>query len=388
MNDLTIDVIDSLTGIDATQWNRLAGGDPLLSHAFLSALHETGCASSRTGWTPQFIVLRRNGALAGALPLYLKPHSWGEYVFDWAWADAYHRHGLDYYPKLVAAVPFTPVAGARLLAPTPQLKVLLVRAALRLAQELEVSSLHVLLPDADDAAVLSDEGLLIRHGVQFHWHNPGYKSFDDYLAGMNHDKRKKIRQERRKVKDAGITFERIEGDAIRDEHWRFFFRCYSDTYRQHGSSPYLSLRFFRRLGTILPDQVLLIVASRAGVPIAAALNIRAPQRLCGRYWGTLEYHPALHFETCYYQAIEYCITQRIATFEGGAQGEHKIARGLLPVETRSAHWLAHPEFSAAIEQYLARETIGMSGYMDELNERSPFKAAGIAGCAEPVGKSD
>ncbi len=386
MNDLTIDVIDSLAGIDAAQWNRLAGDDPLLSHAFLSALHETGCASSRTGWTPQFIVLRRNSALAGALPLYLKPHSWGEYVFDWAWADAYHRHGLDYYPKLVAAVPFTPVAGTRLLAPTPQLKALLVRAALRLAQELDVSSLHVLLPDADDAAVLKDEGLLMRHGVQFHWHNPGYESFDDYLAGMNHDKRKKIRQERRKVKDAGITFERLEGDAIRDEHWRFFFRCYSDTYRQHGSSPYLSLRFFRQLGAILPDQVLLIVAGRAGVPIAAALNIRTPKRLCGRYWGALEYHPALHFETCYYQAIEYCITRRIATFEGGAQGEHKIARGLLPVETRSAHWLAHPEFSAAIEQYLARETIGMSGYMDELNERSPFKAAGIAACTESTGK--
>lgn len=386
MNDLTIEVIDSLSGVDAVQWNRLAGDDPLLSYAFLSALHDTGCASSRTGWTPQFIVLRRDGVLAGALPLYLKPHSWGEYVFDWAWADAYHRHGLDYYPKLVAAVPFTPVAGTRLLAPTPQLKALLLRAALRLAQELDVSSLHVLLPDADDAAVLRDEGLLIRHGVQFHWHNPGYESFDDYLAGMNHDKRKKIRQERRKVKDAGITFERLEGDAIRDEHWRFFFRCYSDTYRQHCSSPYLSLRFFRQLGAILPDQVLLIVASRAGVPIAAALNIRAPNRLCGRYWGALEYHPALHFETCYYQAIDYCITRRITTFEGGAQGEHKIARGLLPVETRSAHWLAHPEFSAAIEQYLARETIGMSGYMDELNERSPFKGAGMTACTESTGK--
>jgi predicted N-acyltransferase len=243
----------------------------------------------------------------------------------------------------------------------------------------------VLLPDADDAAILAGEGLLMRHGVQFHWRNPGYASFDDFLAGMSHDKRKKIRQERRKVKNAGITFEQLEGDAIRDEHWRFFFRCYSETYRQHGASPYLSLRFVRQLGAILSGRVLLIIASRAGAPIAAALNVLAPGRLCGRYWGALEYHPALHFETCYYQAIEYCIARRITVFEGGAQGEHKIARGLLPVETRSAHWLAHPEFSAAIEHFLARETVGMSGYMDELNEHSPFKAAGSAACTEAAG---
>jgi uncharacterized protein len=368
-----VEVRDSIATIPATEWNRLAGDDPLLRHEFLHALHATGCASAQTGWAPQYLILREHGKFAGAMPLYLKSHSYGEYVFDWAWADAYQRHGLAYYPKLLNAVPFTPVTGKRMLAATPAQRQLLAAAALELAQELRVSSLHCLYPEPGQAAELSECGLVLRHGVQFHWRNEGYTDFASFLATFNHSKRKKIKQERRRVREAGIDFERYTGPAITDALWIFFNRCYRETYRQHHSTPYLNLEFFRALGRGMPENLALIVARRNGTPIAASLNIHNSQRLCGRYWGALEYHPSLHFETCYYQVIEYCIDNRIAVFEGGAQGEHKIARGLLPVETHSAHWLAHPQFAAAIEEFLQRETRGVAIYMDELNERTPFK---------------
>ncbi len=368
-----VEVRDSIAAIPAGDWNRLAGADPFLRHEFLNALHETGCASADTGWSPCYLVLREQGALAGAMPLYLKTHSYGEFVFDWAWADAYHRHGLDYYPKLLSAVPFTPVTGPRLLAATPERRQLLIAGALELAKETRASSLHSLFPPAEQAAELAACGLLLRHGVQFHWRNDAYADFDDFLASLNHDKRKKIKQERRRVRDAGISFERFAGDAITDGLWVFFNRCYRETYRQHHSTPYLSLDFFRAIGRSMPENIALIVALRGGQPIAASLNIHNGERLCGRYWGALEYHPALHFETCYYQVIEFCIAHRIATFEGGAQGQHKMARGLLPVETSSAHWLAHPQFAAAIEEFLQREKRGVSIHLDELSERTPFK---------------
>ena len=368
-----VEALDSIAAIPAHDWNRLAGDDPFLRHEFLNALHETGCASSGTGWTPCYLVLRENGALAGAMPLYLKSHSYGEYVFDWAWADAYHRHGLRYYPKLLNAVPFTPVAGKRLLADTAGQRRLLLTAALDLARESRASSLHCLFPPASEAAEMKSCGLMLRQGVQFHWQNPGYADFDGFLATFNHDKRKKIKQERRRVRDAGIVFEHFAGSEITDALWVFFYRCYRETYRQHRSTPYLSLYFFRAIGRSMPQNIVLIVAARENRPLAASFNVHNGQRLCGRYWGALEYHPGLHFETCYYQVIEFCIAHRIARFEGGAQGEHKIARGLLPVETRSAHWLAQPRFASAIEDFLAREASGMSVYLDELNERSPFK---------------
>ncbi|MFN7085051.1 MAG: GNAT family N-acetyltransferase [Burkholderiales bacterium] len=371
---MTAEVVDTLAGIAPQQWNRLAGDDPFLRHEFFSALHDSGCASAATGWTPRFLLLREQGRLAGAMPLYLKTHSYGEYVFDWAWADAYLRHGLRYYPKLLAAVPFTPVTGQRVLADTPEQRDRLIAAALALAHELGVSSLHCLFPPPEQAQRLQAHGMLLRHGVQFHWTNPGYRDFDDFLAGMSHSKRKKIRQERRKVREVGITFEWLEGNAIGERHWAFFDRCYRQTYREHHSTPYLNLDFFRRLGAALPEHTLLVIASRGSVPIAASLCLRNRDRLFGRYWGALEYHPALHFEACYYQAVEYCIARGLCVFEGGAQGEHKIARGLLPVQTLSAHWLAHPEFSAAVEQFAAREAAGMAHYIDELNERSPYKS--------------
>jgi predicted N-acyltransferase len=374
--ETAIEVRDSISAIAAAEWNRLAGDDPFLSHAFLDTLHESGCASAATGWTPQFLLLRENGALNGAMPLYLKMHSYGEYVFDWAWADAYQRHGLTYYPKLLNAVPFTPVGGDRLLAATAQHRELLLAGALQLAREAGVSSLHSLFPPEEQAAAMAAAGMLLRHGVQFHWQNQDYPDFEAFLASLNQVKRKKIRQERRRVRDAGIVFEWFEGTAISDELWRLFNRCYRETYRLHHSTPYLSLDFFREIGRRMPQNILLVVASRNGNRIAASLNIHNGRRLYGRYWGSLEYHPALHFEACYYQVIEYCIARGLATFEGGAQGEHKMARGLLPVATCSAHWLAHPRFAAAVEEFLAREQQNVAQHMDELAERNPYRDAG------------
>jgi len=373
---VTVEVVDTLSGVAPEEWNRLAGDDPFLRHEFLAALHDTGCATAATGWSPQFLLLKEQGRLAGAMPLYLKTHSYGEYVFDWAWADAYYRHGLHYYPKLLSAIPFTPVTGQRVLADTPGQRNRLIAAALALARELRVSSFHCLFPLREQAQCMQEHGMLLRHGVQFHWTNRGYAGFDDFLAGMSHDKRKKVRQERRKVREAGIAFEWLEGVAISDPHWAFFARCYQQTYREHHSTPYLNLDFFRRIGATLPGHTLLVVAKRDGRPIAASLNIRNRRSLFGRYWGALEFHPGLHFEACYYQGIDYCIARGLDTFEGGAQGEHKIARGLLPVETCSVHWLAHPEFAAAVGQFLARETQGMAHYVGALNERSPFKTSG------------
>lgn len=367
-------IIESLAAIPAAQWDALAGGNPFLSHAFLIALQESGCATPETGWHAQFLTLWQDGILVGAMPLYLKSHSWGEFVFDWAWADAYQRHGLRYYPKLLDAVPFTPVTGARILAPNPELRAQLLRAALRLAQELGVSSLHCLFPEQEEALEMRQEGMMLRQGVQFHWHNPGFADFEGYLAAMSHDKRKRIRQERRKVKEAGITFERLSGAALEETHWSFFERCYAATHLQYNSPPALNLDFFRRIGAGMPHQVLLVIASREGRPIAGALNFFSGKALYGRSWGALEFHSGLHFETCYYQAIEFCIERKIGIFEGGAQGEHKLARGFLPSTTWSAHWLAHAEFARAVDDFLQRESRGVARYMDELNERNPFKS--------------
>jgi predicted N-acyltransferase len=377
-----IEVRTSISDIAPSAWNALAGDNPFLQHEYLDAMHRSGCASTQTGWTPQYLLLTENGTLTGAMPLYLKTHSYGEYVFDWAWADAYQRHGLQYYPKLLCAVPFTPVGGRRLLAATPERRARLLAAALDLARVTEVSSLHCLFPADDEAAAMQASGMLLRSGLQFHWRNAGYRDFEAFLAGMVSVKRKKIRQERRRVREAGITFEWIAGSDLTDDWWIFFTRCYAQTYRQHGATPYLNLQFFRDIGRRMPDNILLVVARREGRPVAASLNLHNAEALFGRYWGCLEYHPALHFETCYYQVIEYCLTRGIRTFEGGAQGEHKMARGLLPVETRSAHWLAHPRFAAAVEEYLSRERANLSMHIDELDERSPYRHDG-GGPAEP-----
>jgi len=366
-------IIETIADIPEAHWNALAGKNPFLSHAFLRALQESGCATPRTGWKAQFLTLWQDDCLVGAMPLYLKNHSYGEFVFDWAWAEAYKNEGLNYYPKLLCAVPFTPASGLRLLAPTPEIRAQLMCAALDLAKSSGVSSLHILFPYEDQVREMQQLGMMLRKGVQFHWRNPGYADFDAFLSGMSHDKRKKIKQERRKVRDAGITFERIRGKDITAEQWTFFFGCFTHTFRQYNSPQPLNLDFFRRIGATMPENILLVIASHHDEPIASALNFFNDDALYGRSWGALEYHPGLHFETCYYQAIEFCIEQKIALFEGGAQGEHKIARGFLPETTWSAHWLAHPEFSRAVEDFLQREAKGMSQYVDELNDSNPFK---------------
>jgi predicted N-acyltransferase len=367
----SIQVVDSLAGIDAGEWNALAGPQPFVRHEFLSALIDTGCASRRSGWQPSCVLLRRSGALAGAMPLFLKSHSYGEYVFDWAWAEAHERHGLAYYPKALSAVPFTPVRGPRLLAHTEAAKRTLLSAALEIAKPL--SSLHVLFPRAEDAALMAGQGMLLRKSVQFHWSNAGYADFEAFLARLSRARRKNIRQERRRVREAGVSFRWLEGGQIERRHWEFFNRCYRATYAAHGSSPYLNLEFFVRLGSSLPANVVMVCAERETRPIAASLFLRDESALYGRYWGALEHVPLLHFECCYYQAIEYAIARRLASFEGGAQGEHKLFRGLLPVETHSAHWLAHPQFARAVEQFLEREDNRLALYVDELCEHSPFK---------------
>jgi len=381
--EFRVRVLDDLSGVDPADWNRLALDHPMLSHEFFHALHQSGCASADSGWLPRFLTLWDEAAIAGkgapaprlrgAMPLYLKAHSYGEYVFDWAWADAYQRHGLAYYPKLLAAIPFSPVSGPRLLAAGENERAALVQAALALARK--ASSLHVLFPQPEEAALMQSAGMMLRSGVQFHWTNPGYASFEEFLAQLSRDKRKKIRQERRRVCDAGVSFRRLCGNDIDEEDWAFFARCYQRTYREHRSTPYLNLEFFRRLGRTMPQHALLVVAERAGRPIASAFNLYSRETLYGRYWGATEYLPCLHFETCYYQALEFCIERSIRVFEGGAQGEHKLARGFLPVKTQSAHWLAHPEFSNAVERFLEREHEGIARYVDELNEHSPFKSA-------------
>jgi predicted N-acyltransferase len=367
----SIHVVDSLAGVDPGEWNALAGSQPFVRHEFLSALLDTGCASRRSGWAPRFVLLRRGGALAGAMPLFMKSHSYGEYVFDWAWAEAHERHGIDYYPKLLGAIPFTPVRGRRLLAAGQTERQALLSAALDLAKD--CSSLHVLFPADDEAALMEARGMLLRRTVQFHWRNDHYADFDAFLARLSHARRKNIRQERRRVREAGVAFRWLEGSAIEARHWEFFNRCYRATYAAHGSSPYLNLDFFRRLGSSLPLHTAMVLAEREARPIAAALFLRDETTLYGRYWGAAERVPLLHFECCYYQAIEYAIARGLQTFEGGAQGEHKLFRGLMPVETLSAHWLAHPQFASAVEQFLEREGTRVARYVDELCEHSPFK---------------
>jgi predicted N-acyltransferase len=375
--ETVIRVVTRIADLDAVAWNTLAGDSPFVQHAFLHALETTACVGAPIGWEPVHLALFRGDRLDAAMPLYVKHHSWGEFVFDWAWADAYRRHGLDYYPKLVCCVPFSPVPGPRLLARSDADRAALIQAALKLTHELGCSSLHILFPTAPDHATLSATSLLHRSGFQFHWHsspsggNAPYKTFDDFLAALTHDKRKKIRQERKKLTNLGVSFRWIEGTESTDADWDHFYRCYADTYARHRSEPHLNRDFFAALRDTMPDNVLLIVADKDGEPIACSLCMKDSQRLYGRHWGTLEYVPGLHFETCYQQGIEYAIAHGLQVFEGGAQGEHKLARGLVPTATHSWHWLEHAEFRDAVDRFLERETDAIAHYIDELE--GPFR---------------
>ena len=363
----------TLAQITPEAWNALAGHAPLLSHEYFSALHDTGCASPATGWEPRFLTAWERSTLVGAMPLYAKTHSYGEYVFDWGWADAYRRYGRRYYPKLVCAVPFTPVPGPRLLAPLAITRRALLEHALRELRD-GYSSLHVLFIDEPQLREAASAGMIAREGVQFHWRNEGYRDFADFLAAMSHDKRKKIRQERRKLGEAGVRFERRIGRDIGAGDLAFFFDCYRRTYRAHHSTPYLSLEFFERIAATLAPHVMLVLGYRRGERLCAALDVFDAATLWGRYWGTREYLPGLHFEACYYQAIEFCIERGIASFEGGAQGVHKLARGLLPVATHSLHAIADPGFASAIAEYCTRERSDVAHSIGELESGSPFRS--------------
>ena len=336
-------------------------------------MHESGSASEKSGWQPQYLTIWQNDSLVAAMPLYVKFHSYGEYVFDWAWADAYRRNGLEYYPKLLSAIPFTPVTGARLMAMDSPARAALVNALKSLQQKNDLSSTHILYPPENEARLLEEHGFILRKGIQFHWKNHGYSSFDEFLSTLEQKKRKNIRAERRKVHEAGITLRRLPGVEATESDWAFFKRCYDHTYRAHYSTPYLNLDFFHSIGATMPENILMVIAEREGIPIASSLLIHDQHELYGRYWGALEQHPCLHFETAYYQPLEFCIEKKIAAFEGGAQGEHKMARGFLPQQTWSAHWLAHSGFANAVEQFLDEEGKGIENYVDELHERNPFK---------------
>ena len=382
--DYVIRVFDDPSQIDATQWNALLdtqpSATPFVRHEYLAALGESGSARADTGWLPQFLALTIGDELVAACPLYLKDHSYGEYVFDWAWADAYQRHGLRYYPKLLCAVPFTPVPGPRLLARDQRARVVLLQAMQQLARDAKLSSAHLLFLDGADQQAARDAGWMMRSTVQFHWTNRAalpYSDFGDFLANLHRDKRKKIQQERRRVNEAGVSFSQLQGQEIGKADWDFFYHCYTLTYRAHHSTPYLTRDFFARMASTMADHWLLFVASRGGERIAASLIAIDPARKLafGRYWGATLHIPCLHFEACYYQPLAWCISNGYQRFEGGAQGEHKMARGLLPVQTWSAHWLAHPQFSKAVGDFLEREGAGVANYIDELNERRPFKEA-------------
>ena len=422
--------------VNARQWDRLlcaqAQPSPFMAHAYLAALHTSGSAVPATGWTPRFMTLWLGEELVAACPLYLKAHSYGEYVFDWAWANAYAQHGLAYYPKALVAVPFTPVPGTRLMAKNEAARDALVQALIAWCRAEKLSSLHLLFSAAEDLAACERAGLMRRDTVQFHWTNrpprsplrvlrcprggafrlgrPGgesvsartFTSFEDFLASLNQEKRKKIRQERRKVSEAGVSFRWARGRDISAADWDFFYRCYERTYLEHGNAPYLSRAFFESMARDMPENWLLFVGERAGQPMASSLiALHDPSTLgsgqnhskdsletadftlhtatnpdsvaYGRYWGALERVDCLHFEACYYQPLQWCIEHGIGRFEGGAQGEHKMARALLPVKASSAHWLAHPAFADAVQRFLEREGQGIGDYLEHLDARSPLR---------------
>ena len=371
---LRLEVAESIAKLPADAWDVLAGGVPLLSHAFLSAFETSSSVGAGTGWQPCFLLLYDDTQLIGAMPLYVKYHSYGEYVFDWAWAEAYERNGLSYYPKLVSAIPFTPITSSRLLTNHPDTKALIVNALSQIMRQNKMSSAHVLFPDDDSAEWFKQAGWMQRQGVQFRWQNLDYSDFDEFLSQLSHDKRKKIRQERKKVTDSGVICLQVKGGEITPEQWNFFYQCYENTYREHRSTPYLTREFFTTIGNSMPQNILLILAYLDEKPIAAALNIYDEVTLYGRYWGSMQYVPNLHFELCYYQAQIFCIAEKIEFFEGGAQGEHKLARGFKARPTCSFHQIANPDFAVAIEDFVVQESKGLAAYANELDERAPFKS--------------
>ncbi|MSO69063.1 MAG: N-acetyltransferase [Alphaproteobacteria bacterium] len=376
---LTGRFLASLKEINAAEWDACAGTDhPFVRHAFLSALEDSGSAVAATGWLARHVVVEdETRGVVGVMPMYAKSHSYGEYVFDHGWAEAFERAGGRYYPKLQVAVPFTPVPGPRLMARadcnTVAVFDALIDSALALADEAALSSLHLtFLPEAD-ATALKARDLLHRTGLQFHWMNQGYATFDDFLSTLAARKRKQIKRERREALQAGLNVRVLSSRDIEERHWDAFFAFYEDTGSRKWGAPYLTRAFFSLLSERMADAIVLILVERVGRPIAGALNLRGSDALYGRNWGALEHHPFLHFEVCYYQAIDYAIAHGLARVEAGAQGEHKLARGYLPVATHSSHWIAHEGLRQAVRGFLARETPAVAQEIELLADHGPFR---------------
>ncbi|MEM6809842.1 MAG: GNAT family N-acetyltransferase [Pseudomonadota bacterium] len=369
----------AMSDIRADDWDALVAPDlPHLSHAFLDAAETSGSVSTDTGWLPCHVTVERGDALVGVMPLYQKAHSWGEFVFDWGWADAYRRAGLEYYPKLVSATPFTPATASKLcVAPgddAAAIRKAILTAVLSFAREQSFPSLHLQFIADDECAPCEAAGMILRQDCQFHWHNAGYTDFDQFLAAFTSKKRKNARRERRRVAEAGIRHDVIRATEISDADLADAWRLCSYTFAARGHTPYLNLEFFQTLRDTKPEALEVVLARHGERNVAAAILLRGADSLYGRYWGSDRDYHSLHFETCYYQGIEHCINEGITRFEPGTQGEHKVARGFLPVRTASAHWLAHPQFAAAIGDYIEREAAGVDQYMRYIDGHSPFRA--------------
>jgi predicted N-acyltransferase len=375
----------SLAEVDAAAWNALPGAErPFLRHEFLLALEESGCASPATGWDARHVLLEdAGGRLRAALPLYLKPHSWGEFVFDFAWAEAYQRAGLRYYPRLVAAVPFTPATGPRLLASDDAGRARLLAEARRLIESVGASSLHVLFPRGADLGWLESQDLLPRLDCQFHWRNDGYASFEDFLAGFTAEKRKKLRRERRRVAEAGIECRTLAGGELDEPLLDTIYRLHAITFARYGHAPYLNRDFFARIARSMPDAMVVELAVRDGEAVACSISLRGSDALYGRYWGASGDFHSLHFELCYYRGIEYCIREGLERFEPGTQGEHKLLRGFLPTPVWSFHEITDPRFAAAIADWLARERAGRREWLAAAASHLPFRRADIPARLDP-----
>jgi predicted N-acyltransferase len=381
MSQFSSSIITSINDIPGPAWDACAGVDnPFVAHAFFAALEQSGSATRETGWLPQHVIVQdAAGAVAGVMPLYLKSHSYGEYVFDHGWAEAFERAGGRYYPKLQSSVPFTPVTGPRLMAhpdfPQNDVRKALLKAATDRAQELGVSSLHLTFLREDEWQLAGQSGFLQRTDQQFHWENRGYAHFADFLAELSSRKRKMITKERREAVANDITIEQLTGSQITEAHWDAYFDFYVDTGNRKWGRPYLNRQFFSLLGEGLSDRILLVMCKRAGRYIAGALNLIGADSLYGRYWGAIEEHRFLHFEVCYYQAINFAIERGLKRVEAGAQGEHKLARGYLPSKTFSAHWIADAGFRGAVENFLERERVAVDRNIEILNDYAPFRHA-------------
>jgi uncharacterized protein len=368
--------LHSIDEVPAAGWNLLAGTDcPFLRHEFLAALEHTGCVGRRTGWAPAHLAAFEQGRLVAAAPAYRKSHSWGEFVFDFGWAQAYERHGLPYYPKLVCAVPFSPVNNPRLLitAGRGDLRQRMIQELQDRCARESTSSAHALFIGADEREGFEAQGWLLRHDVQFHWRNPGYSSFDQFLETLKAEKRKKIRRERRRCEEAGIAFETLSGRQLTPELLQFIHHVHARTFLQHGHEPYLNLPFFTELAQTLGDALMVKLARQEGRAVAAAVFLWSSTALFGRYWGALDDFHSLHFEACYHQGIEFCIEHGLHRFEPGTQGEHKVMRGFTPATTWSAHYIADARFREAIGDFLAREGASVDAYAEQIEEHSPYR---------------